>query len=124
MTADVRRYWSHRKGYREPLTGEFWSAFETLLRRLIDQTYSGRSSGLFGSLVKSQESIHGRHIGWSDSKLNAAVRERLGRSYSPFTSYGDKPSEERHVLDFIEVFYDLSIDSQNVLYAIQAHQLL
>lgn len=99
----ARRYWSHRKGHREPLTREFWSAYDSLLRRHI---------AIFGNLVII--------VGDSryDYKLMDAVRERIGRGYySPYNSARKVPPNEDHVLDFIEVFYDLAMKQSKQFYS-------
>jgi hypothetical protein len=100
----LRKYWSHRKGQREPLTSAFWSAFDSLLSRLIFESYkTSYANGIFGNLV--ERTVYDT---WSDSGLEQALRERIGRVYSPLNPHSQRPSNEDQVLDFIEAFYDLA----------------
>lgn len=117
----VRRYWSHRKGYREPLMGEFWSAFDSLLHRLIHQTDRYRHQyGIFGGLVVP----YGEAM-WEDYKLQRAIRERIGRDYySPLKDHRKRPADEHHVLDFIEVFYDLAAKGHKQSFSDAVNELL
>lgn len=117
---EVRRYWSHRSGHCEPLTGEFWTAFDTLLRRLIMETEPQYDvGGFFGVLAVPSE------YGCDDEDLRTVIREKLGRDYySPFDDYREAPKREPDVLDFIEVFYDLAAEPCKPTYTTEVNQLL
>lgn len=118
--AEERRYWSHRRGYREPLTGEFWTAFAELLRRLV-AVLSDRDpeEKFLGELVYLD-----RYGDWEDFQLRRAIRERIGRDYcTPFDVHR-RPNSEEQVLDTIEILYDLTAEIWKVDYTDNVNDLL
>ena len=93
-----RQFYSYRRGRREPLSGPFFTAYETMLERLIRV------------LQFPKYFIDYSDDSFDCSPAEAKLKELIGTPWTPLGYYRNitKPKEDAQVLDVVEAFRELS----------------